>query len=658
MTPTTLAATGPVPVDLEPEAERRGLTIRLAATVGGVALLGVASVMARVAPDQAQLCEAGKALAATIVAAPVIWRGGRALFDPVARSATDPIVALAVLAAMAGGDFGTAVLVPTVLEVGRLFEERSSIGVLAALEGIRRLRSATAQRETAAGLEEAVVLNGIAVGDVLVVRPGELFAADGTVVGGASAVDGSAVTGESRLEDVHPGSTVFAGTRNVSGLVRLQVTASGAASLLGRVVSTLADVERAQVPVLRLLEAASRDYLPVVLTAAATVLFFTSDLTRAVAVLVVACPTALLLAGPAAMVAAMTAASRAGVLLKSARFLERIGDVDTLVLDKTGTVTEGKQVVRRIVPAAGVDENGVLAAAARCAYGSNHPTSRAITLVASARGLRVDAPTVIHEWPGDGVSAETPRGMLRLGRWEWLRDVAAVTETLGGEPGTAAWVAQDGRLLGRLDMHDPVRADARSAIDAVRGLGITRVVMLTGDRASIAEEVATELGLDAWHAEVHPDHKLDKVRSEQAEGRVVMMVGDGVNDALALAGADVGVAMGSGGAGGVNEVALGGADVALLGAELSALPEVIRLADRVRGVMTLNAWIAIGVSASSVLLAAAGWLGPIGAAVAQSGAVLAVVVNSGRLLRPLDTGASKEVAEATGTRTTKRGSRR
>ncbi len=362
---------------LTTERDRRALTMRLGATVAGVALLGVATAMGVLVPDQMQVAEAGKALAALIVGAPVLWRGLRALFDVRAPSATEPLVALAVLAAMAGGAFGTAVLIPAVMEIGRLFEERSSLGVVAALEGIRRLRAVTAHRESASG-EEVVPVGAIAAGDVIVVRPGELFAADGEVLTGMSTVDSAAVTGESRLDDIAPGSKVFAGTRNVGGLVRLTVVASGARSLLGRVVQTLAEVEQARVPFLRLFDLASRDYLPVVLTVAATVLFFTSDLPRAIAVLVVACPTALLLAGPAAMVAAMTAASRAGILLKSARFLERIGEVDTLLLDKTGTVTRGVQAVRAIVPVGGVSEETVLAAAARCGHGSIHPVSRAV----------------------------------------------------------------------------------------------------------------------------------------------------------------------------------------------------------------------------------------------------------------------------------------
>lgn len=638
---------GPLPVEslgiaLMSDRDRRALTLRLAATIAGVSLLGVATCMERLVPEQMQVAEAGKALAALVVGAPLLWRGVRALFDPRAQSATEPLVALAVLAAMAGGAFGTAVLIPTVMEIGRLFEERSSLGVLAALEGIRRLRAVTAHRETASG-EDVVPVESIAVGDVIVVRPGELFAADGEVLTGMSTLDSAAVTGESRLDDIGPGAKVFAGTRNVGGLVRLEVLASGARSLLGRVVQTLAEVERARVPFLRLFDAASRDYLPVVLTIAATVLFFTSDLPRAIAVLVVACPTALLLAGPAAMVAAMTAASRAGILLKSARFLERIGEVDTLLLDKTGTVTQGAQAVRAIVPMDGVREETVLAAAARCGHGSIHPVSRAVVAAASARGIRVESPDLVREWPGLGVAAETSNGTLRLGRASWLRDVAMVRNIPDTDAGTVVWVAQDARLLGRLELYDPPRADARTAIDEVRALGISRVLLVTGDLTSITAEVAEELELDGWEAEVHPHHKLERVHAEQAAGHVVMMVGDGINDALALAGADVGVAIGSGGTVGINEVALGGADIALLRPDLSALPQLIRLADRVRAVMTWNAVLAVGGSAASVALAAAGWLGPVAAALAQSAGVLAVVLNSGRLLRALD-GQSRRTA--------------
>jgi len=283
-----------------------------------------------------------------------------------------------------------------------------------------------------------------------------------------------------------------------------------------------------------------------------------------------------------------------------------------------------------------VREETVLTAAARCGHGSIHPVSRAAVAAASARGIRVEPPDLVREWPGLGVAAEASNGTLRLGRASWLRDVAMVPDIPDTDAGTIVWVAQDARLIGRLELYDPPRTDARTAIDEVRALGIGRVLLITGDLTSITAEVAEDLKLDGWEAEVHPHHKLERVHAEQAAGHVVMMVGDGINDALALAGADVGVAIGSGGTVGINEVALGGADIALLRPDLSALPQLIRLADRVRAVMTWNAVLAVGGSAASVVLAAAGWLGPVAAALVQSAGVLAVVLNSGRLLRALD----------------------
>ena len=635
------AAAGALPADplvagLMNDDDRRALTLRLAATVAGVSLLGVATLMGRLAPDQMQLAEAGKALAALVVGAPVLGRGLRALFDPRAPSATEPLVALAVLAAMAGGAFGTAVLIPTVMEIGRLFEERSSLGVLAALEGIRRLRAVTAQRETAPG-EETVSVESI--GDRRCHRRSPRRALRGRRHG----VDRNVESRQRRRDGRVPARRHRAGLEGLCGHAQrrradpsrgpgqrrpLLARARGADARRG---GTSADA------VLADLRPASRDYLPVVLTIAATVLFFTSDLQRAIAVLVVACPTALLLAGPAAMVAAMTAASRAGILLKSARFLERIGEVDTLVLDKTGTVTQGIQAVRAIVPTEGVDEETVLAAAARCGHGSIHPVSRAIVAAAAARGLEIEAPDIVREFPGLGVAAETTDGNAadrachlaprRREGSEHSRDRRG-NRRVGGST-TRVCSGGSSSTIPRAPMRVPPSTRCVS-------LGISRVILLTGDRVSIANEVSTELGLDDVEAEVHPDHKLARVRAEQAAGRVVMMVGDGINDALALAGADVGVAVGSGGTSGVNEVALGGADIALLRPDLAALPQLIRLADRVRAVMTWNAVLGLGGSVASVALAAAGWIGPVAAAAAQSAGVLAVVLNSGRLLRALD----------------------
>ena len=419
--------------------------------------------------------------------------------------------------------------------------------------------------------------------------------------------------------------------------------------MLGRVVQLLADVERTSVPVLRLFERRAGAWLPVVFTLAATTLFFTENLSRAIAVLVVAVPTALVVAGPASVVAAMTVATRLRILIKSADFLERASDVDTLILDKTGTVTVGAPAVTEILPAAGQSEATLLAVAASCGFGSLHPVSRAVVADALARGIVATPPGDLQESPGLGVVAVVDGRQAVLGRRALLIDLGIDAGSEDGGDASQVWVAHGGQCLGRLVLRDRPRAEARSALDAMRALGIGRLVLLTGDRAGVAHEVGQMLGVDEVVAEVLPAQKLEVVRAEQDAGRTVMMVGDGVNDAPALGGADVGVAIGAE----LNEVALGGADVALLGTDLGRLPKLIGLADTTRRVIGQNVWLAFGLSVVLIALAAWGLLDPLTGALSQSVAVLVVVANSARILRfsrpvPPETGRAAPVEEKIG----------
>ena len=605
--------------------ERRRIGTRLGAGLAGAGLLALGTLLIRAAPSQWQIGEVLRALAAAVVGTPILVAGVRGIVAGETRSATDQLVAIAVLAAAAKGDFVTAALMPMFLEVGRLFEERSSLGARAAIDGIRALaaRQTTRLRD---GTEERVDPAQIAAGDVILVRPGERIPVDGTVLVGTAAVDQSAVTGESRYEDVGPGSPVFAGTVAIDGLLRVQAREIGVDTVLGRVVRLLAEVERTTVPVLRLFERRAGAWLPLVLTLAATTLFFTHDLSRAIAVLVVATPTALVVAGPAAMVAAMTAATRLRILIKSTDFLERASEVDTLVLDKTGTVTVGAPELAEVVPAPGVSVQLLLGVAASCGFGSLHPLSRAVVAGVRARGIEITPPSDLQERPGLGVVASIGSERAALGRRALLAECGADVARLDDAAGV--WVALGTRCLGRIAFRDPPRDEAREALGAMRRLGIDRQVLLTGDKADIAREVGESLGMDEVVAEVLPAEKLALVRAEQAAGRTVMMVGDGVNDAPALSGADVGVAIGAE----INEIALGGADVALLGADLGRLPILVRLADTARAVIGQNVWLAFGLGLFLILLAATGVLDPLTGALAQSAAVLAVVVNSARIL--------------------------
>jgi Zn2+/Cd2+-exporting ATPase len=616
-----------VPGALAPE-ERRRISTRLGAGLVGVGLLSLGTLLVGLMPDQWQIGELCRGLAAAVVGIPTLVSGLRGIVTGDTRRATDQLVAIAILAAAATGAFTTATLIPLFLELGRLFEERSSLGARAAIDGIRALAARQAVRWRN-GVEERVDPNSLRPGDEILVRPGERIAVDGTIIEGRAAVDQSAITGESLHEDVGPGSPVFAGTVALDGLLRIQVRGTGADTVLGRVVQLLADVERTSVPLLRLFERRAGVWLPLVLTVAATTLFFSNDLSRAIAVLVVATPTALVVAGPAAVVAAMTVATRLRILIKSADFLERASDVDTLILDKTGTVTVGAPAVTQIQPAKGESEESLLIVAAACGFGSLHPVSRAVVAEALARGIVSTPPTDLQEKPGLGVVATFNGKQAVLGRRALLVELGINVGSEDGEDVSQVWVAYSGRCLGRLMLRDKPRAEAREALAAMRALGIDRLVLLTGDRAAAAREVGAALGMDEVVAEVLPAQKLEMVRAEQAAGRTVMMVGDGVNDAPALGGADVGVAIGAE----LNEVALGGADVALLGTDLGRLPQLICLADTTRGVIGQNVWLAFGLSVVLIALAARGILDPLTGALAQSLAVFAVVANSARILR-------------------------
>ena len=376
--------------------ERRQIQSRLLLNLAGAGLLGLAFVLDALRGDNPQFTEAIKALAAAIVAVPVLWRGVKGLASRDPKSFTDQLVSLAVLAAAVSGDFVTATLVPLVLEIGRLFEERSALGARAAIAGVRKLRASQATRLDGSLVDPA----DLQAGDVVIVRPGEVIPADGDVHSGSSAVDQAPITGESRTEDVGPGDAVFAGTINLQGLLQVQVTGAGQDTVLGKVVALLQDLENAKVPALRLLERYSGAWLPVVLVLAASVLFFTEDVARAIAVLVVATPTALVLAGPAAMVATLAAATREQILIKDAGFLERVADVDTLLLDKTGTLTENRLRVVGIRPARGVDAERMLVQAAQVAAASRHPVSQALVRHAQEQGLVVQTPLESQEIPG------------------------------------------------------------------------------------------------------------------------------------------------------------------------------------------------------------------------------------------------------------------
>jgi len=621
--------------------ERRTISQRLGANLFGAGLLGIGLYIENSFQTQSEVGQLIQALAALIVSIGIFHKALAGFFAKPACNFTEQLVALAVLAAMAAGDFVSAALVPLLLEIGHLFEERSALGAQAA---IKRLRELCARPATVlmGGKEVEISSDQVSIGAHLIVRPGEIFAADGMVRSGHANIDQSPVTGESTPNSVEPGDLVYAGTINLDGLLHVDVEKAGQGTVLGEVIRVLQEVESAKTPVVRMLEKAASYYLPMVVTIAAIVLFITGDLSRFVTVLIVACPCALVLAAPAAMVASMSTATQASILIKNASFLETAALVDTLVLDKTGTLTEGRQSVDDVLAFGDATPNEVIQLAATAAHGSRHPASRAIRSKAQRLGVSILSADTCREVSGRGVEATLRDDTIRIGRASWLK--ACGVDGVSDDERTGVWVAKNDRAIGFVSLFDQAKSEAASMVSDMRDLGFTRIVLLTGDKSEVAKRVAEELQLDDVFAEVLPAEKLDIVQRERAAGRRVMMVGDGVNDALALSAADIGVAVGAE----VNEVALGGADVALLSNDLERLPRTIRLADQTRRVILENVAIGLLCSVGMLSLASFGLINPLAGALLHNAGAIFVVFNSSRLLESSDRRQGNSLATAIG----------
>ncbi len=612
-------------------AERQEIRRRLLRDLFGAALLGWSALHPLWRPGEGALSAGIAAAVALLVGVPVLWRGGLGLLRPGGVRFTDQLVALATFAALCDGQFTTATLVPLVFDLGRLFEERSALGLRAAITSLQRLSARSATQISALGApaadERRVEPAQLRLGDLLRVRPGEIIAADAVVRTGASTVDQAALTGESAPEEVAAGAEVFAGSLNLSGLLELEVRAPAEDSALGRVARLLAAVDAARPAALRQLDRYARALLPLVLVAAAGVLVWTEDMGRAIAVLVAAAPTGLVVAGPVTFIAALTAAARRDLLIKGAGFLEALPHVNAVVLDKTGTLTTGRVSVLALEPSDGVAVDELLGAAAGAAFGSMHPAARALAAAAEDAGVAPWAAARWRELPGLGVEAEGAGGPLRLGRAAWVGAPAG-----GGV--AEVWVRAGDRLLGRARLGDSLRADAAEALQALRAEGIDHLHILTGDGAAEAARIAAALAaagapVDQVEAGVLPEGKLAAVERLAAGGASVLMVGDGVNDALALASAQVGVAFGLR----RSEVVLGGADVAIQSERLLDVVALLRLGREVRRVLHQNIALALVWNLGLMAVAAAGALPPLAAAALQHLGAVWVLANAARLLR-------------------------
>lgn len=568
---------------------------------------------------------------ALLLGAPIVLHAARSLIKRQAHM--DELVALAILAAFATGSYGTAGIVAFFMLLSELIETRTALGARASIESLIKLTPTKANLITRDGSENEVKVSALKLGDCVRVRPGDNIPVDGEVTSGLSSVNEATITGESLPVDKVPGMQVFAGTSNLTGVLDITVTKAGKNTTLGKVQSLIMQAEQTKIPIMRIIDRYVKWYAPTILMIAGIVLFFTRNINYAITILVISCPCALILATPTAMVAAISAAARLGVLIKNVADLEVAGRITAMVFDKTGTLTTGRLYVTKLTPAENVEPAELLTAAASAEQMSRHPAARALQEVAKQANLSLPAADDFREVPGKGVTARVDSASVYVGRDTFLKENNVDMNNVSGpalheEQGfSTLYVARDFKCIGWIGMQDKTRPEAQHAVSNLLDMGVKRVTMLTGDRDEVANRVAAELGCTDFKAHCLPQDKLSIVEQFKSDGHTVVVVGDGINDSPALAAGDLGIAMGAAG----SDVAINSASIVLMSDDLKRLPFLIQLSRKTRKVINQNLgfgilFIIAGISAFRILT-------PEIAAVLHFAGSLIVVFNSARLVR-------------------------
>jgi Cd2+/Zn2+-exporting ATPase/Cu+-exporting ATPase len=556
---------------------------------------------------------------------------------PIIREAAENILArrmtmevsmsIAIIAAAAIGEFFTALVITLFVLIAEVLE---GMTVARGRHAIRDLleflpRSVSVRRASGVAVVEARELR---VGDAVLVNPGGRVPVDGTVIQGHSFVDQARITGESMPAEKTAGSTVYAGSINQSGALEIRAERIGRDTSYGKIIEAVETAERSRAPVQRLADRMAGYLVYFALAAAVLTYLITRDIRSTISVVIVAGACGIAAGTPLAILGGIGRAARLGAIIKGGLYLETLGKVDTVVLDKTGTLTFGQPEVQQLIPFAGCSSNELLDAAAAAELRSEHPLGQAIVAYAKSHGRSVAEPKHFAYRPGRGITATVAGTTILVGNRALLSDqgVELPAATDGVDVGTEIYVARDGKALGEISIADRVRPEAKRAIELLGHMGM-RIILLTGDTRAVAGKVAHGLGIPEVEAELLPEDKLSRVTALVRDGRVVAMLGDGINDAPALVKADVGVAMGSG-----TDVARESADIVLLGNDLVRFVGTVGIARRTRHIIWQNFVGTIAVDAVGIALAAVGFLNPLLAAFIHVASEMTFILNSARLL--------------------------
>jgi heavy metal translocating P-type ATPase len=610
------------------------------ALVGGVLL--ATSWIASLLGVHDQISRLPAALGAVILVVPLL----AGAWDEIRKGApsSNALAALAVVAALASHNYLAAGFLAFFLWIANLVLSRTAWGAQRAIRDLVDLTPEDA-RVVEDGNERMASIRDMKIGQIVRVRPGENLPVDGRIIAGQSDINQASLTGEAVPVEAQVGTEVYAGTTNLTGQIDIKVTAVAGDTTIGKVESLIREAENAKTARQELIEQLAGYYFWVVIMVAALVLFFTAKsadeavrlqaANRAITVLVVTCPGALLIAHPTAMVAAFAAAARLGIMIKQTKTLEAAANIDTVVMDKTGTMTTGKFAVSRLAPAEGVDGATLLQAAADGEQSSNHPLAKSILDTARQARITPVALTSYEEIHGRGVIARSEEGEIHVGRSAWLLEmnpnietaVRAVEDKIEGMSGVH--VMQNGRYLGAVGLEDKLRRNAAEVVAEMRRIGIRKICIFTGDRLGVAKRVGAAVGVDSIEAECLPEEKHEELMYLMKKGHRTLVVGDGINDGPILASADVGVAMGLSG----SDIATNSAGVALMNDDLRHIPFLLALARKGRNIISQNIAGSLALAIIGLALAATGQINIFFAPFLYALGYVFVIANSLRLVR-------------------------
>ena len=609
--------------------EKRKLSVEITTAMIALVCLVTGLLYKGIFPEQTAVAGLIYSVGVLVEGLPLLATAIRGFLQRDVTNAMEILVSIAVLACYITGQHELAILIPVVLSVVHFLEERSIMGGRDAIEGLKQMQATDAVLETEDG-EVTVEVQALKRGDIIIVRPGMGLPIDGTVIWGNSNIDQKSLTGEPLPAAVTVGDTVYAGTTNLDGMIKVRVEKEYQDTSFTKIVSLLEEAQSITVPEIRIVDRFMHYYIPLALIVAALTALLSRNISNAIAVLVVSCPCGHMLVSSAPMIAALAVSTKRGILIKNAKFVEQLTNITTVIFDKTGTITRGELSISGFYLQEAQSREELFARGGCVACSSMHPISRSLMKTLEGEGIPYEEGFQVRETAGKGLTGTRGGEEILFGSRHWIESLGYQPEDphmdTGGGP--ANWVVYNGRVLGCLMFDDSVRPEAEEVVSRLHEDGMEQTVLLTGDREFAARKVQRQTGIDQVYFHLLPEEKLEHVKRLRQDAHV-LAVGDGINDVLALAEADVGIAMGAMG----SDVAIQSADIALMNNDLNNIPFVMSLARSTKSIMYQNIGIAFSVSLIMMILAAVGVIPALVGAFLHNIGAFVILINSSRILR-------------------------